>query len=204
MPDTATGKTDVDVNTDTGNNGKDGTVDHSTTDDKNKSVPLATFLDIKNKAKQLEDDLKSLKDAEKAREQAKLKEDGKLQELITAKETELSQTKSELEKAKAEAEESKSFKAAKVEEYKTKLGDKWVDEYKNLSLIALDKLVNSLTLEGKNINVDKGSKGDEVKIELTEEQKKTARAMYPYYAVEKAYEYYTDNLIKTGKIKKEK
>ena len=160
--------------------------------------------DRRLKERELEEELQKMKDAQKAKEEAKLKEDGKLKELIEAKEKELSNFQSEVTTYKTKAEEFEQFKQSKIDDAKKKLGDKWDEDYSKLSLTALDKLVNSLTLEGKNINVDKGSKGDEVKIELTEEQKKTARAMYPYYAVEKAYEYYTDNLIKTGKIKKEK
>ena len=190
----------VDAEATAGTNGSDGTVDHSTTDDKGHSVPLATFLEMKKNAKQLEDELKAMKAQQKANEEAKLVEDGKLKEVITAKEQELSATRTELEKAKQEAEESKQFKAEKVKEYKSKLGDKWNEEYAGLSLAALDKLVTTMVTT-KEIKVDKGATGEHAEIELTVEQKKTAEAMYPYTSKENAYEYYKHNLIKSGKIK---
>ena len=185
-----------------GNNGADkGTPDPKDGVGKDKSVPLATFLDAKNKAKQLEVDLDTMKAEKKAGEEAKLKADGKLQELIDAKEQDLALTKAELETARTEAAESKQFKAAKVEAYKTKLGTKWNDEYSKLSLLALDALVNSILATSTDIKLDKGATGEHASIELTADQKRDAYAKYPHISKEKAEEYHKHNLIKVGIIK---
>ena len=191
------------ANTDAANNSDNGADGHSTSDNKAGSVPLATFLDMKKTAKQLEGEIKIMKDAQKAEADAKLIEDGKLQELIDAKTLELSTMQTELQTAKTEAEESKTFKAAKVEEFKKKLGDKWNDEYAKLSLLALDLLVTSM--EGKpNIKTDGGVTGEQVDIELTAEQKKDAEMKFPFSSKEKAWEFQKHLLIKNGTIKPEK
>jgi len=166
------------------------------------SVPLATFLDMKKTAKQLEGEIRTMKDAQKAESDAKLIEDGKLQELIDAKTLELSNMSTELQTAQTEAEESKTFKAAKVAEYKKKLGDKWNEEYAKLSLLALDLLANTMTKP--DIKTDGGVTGEHVDVELTAEQKKDAEEKFPYSSKEKAWEFHKHNLIKIGTIKPEK
>lgn len=192
------------ANADAENNGSDGTGDHSTSGDKGKSVPLATFLEnekkLKEKAQRLEVELDGIKAKQKADTDAKLIADGKLQELIDTQKSDLATKQTELDTAKTEAEESKTFKAAKVEEYKKKLGDKWNNEYGKLSLIALDALVNSMVAKA-DIKTDGGATGEHIEIELTADQKKDAKEKYPYATEEKAYEFHKHNLIKTGIIK---
>ena len=190
-----------DVNTDTGNNGENGTDDHSTSDNKTGSVPLATFLEMKKTAKQLEVDINTMKANLKTEADAKLKEDGKLNELITAKEQELLLKQTELENYKVKADEMEQFKSSKIDAAKLKLGTKWNDEYSKLSLLALDALVNSILATSTNINLDKGATGEHAEIELTAEQKKEAEGLYPFVDKKKAYEFHKHNLIKSGKIK---
>ena len=189
-----------------GNNGADTvTVDtDKTTDDKGASVPLATFLELKRNAKQLEDSINEMKATQKLAAEDILKADGKLQELIDSKTLDLVAKQTELEGYKTKADEMEEFKKAKVEVAKTALGDKWDEGYALLSLIALDKLVTSMTGVKPSIIVDGGASGDKVTVVLTAEQKITAKAMYAHLPEAKAFEYYTDNLIKTGKIKKDK
>jgi hypothetical protein len=107
-----------------------------------------------------------------------------------------------MEGHKTKAEEFEQFKSARVEDAKSKLGDKWNDEYSNLSLSALDKLVAQM-IKSESVNMDTGSNGDTVKIKLTDAQKKDAIEKYPYVSEEKAYEFHKHNLITTGKIKTE-
>jgi len=193
---------DVDTNTDS--NSGNGTDDHSTSDNKAGSVPLATFLGMKDTVKQLEGKIKQMEDTKKAEADAKLLEDGKLQELIDSTKIELAETKSKLEAAESEAEESKTFRGAKIEEYKKKLGDKWQEDYSNLSLIALDKLTSQLLGVKPSPATDKGATGEHTEVELTAEQKKEAELMFPYAPKEKAWEFHKHNLIKLGTIKTEK
>ncbi len=138
--------------------------------------------------------------AEKEKAEAKLIEDGKLQELIDAKTLELTTTQSELEQTKTVAEELTTFKAAKVEDAKQKMGSRWNDEYSKLSLTVLDKLANEAA--PKIAGSDNGASGEHADIELTADQKRDAEAAYAFVKKEKAWEYYKHNLIQTGKIKK--
>ncbi len=195
----------IDANADAEKNGIKVTSTPKADDGKDgKSVPLATFLEnekkLKEKAQRLEVELDGIKAKQKADADAKLIEDGKLQELIDTQKSDLAIKQTELDTAKVEAEESKTFKAAKVEEYKKKLGDKWNDEYGKLSLIALDVLVNSMVAKS-DIETDDGVTGDHVDIELTAEQKKEAKALYAFVPEKEAFEMHKHNLIKMGKIK---
>lgn len=196
---TDTATTVDDVNTNTVNNGNDGTDDQKTSDNKDKSVPLATFLGMKDTVKRLEDKLKDLEDEKKAQKDAKLIEDGELQEVIDSKTSELADLQAKLATAETVADESKAFKAMQVEKYKKRIGSKWLDEYANLSLIALESLADSLA--PKKIGSDNGADDEIIKAELDADQKRDATAKYPHVSEEKAYEYHRHNLIKTGKIK---
>ena len=154
------------------------------------------------KERELEEEIAKMKADVKAKEEAKLVEDGKIQELLDSKILEVTGLQSERDKLKIVAEESTNFKAAQVEIYKKKMGSKWNDEYANLSLTALDALVNQAV--PKRVGTDPGADAEKPDVELTEDQKRDAVAKYPHVPVEKAYEYHAHNLIKTGKIVKEK
>jgi hypothetical protein len=149
--------------------------------------------------RELESEIAEMKEAVKAKSDAKLLEDGKIQELLDANILELTSTKAELDKVKIVAEESTNFKAAQVEIYKKAMGTKWVDEYANLSLTALDTLVNNAI--PKKIGTDNGADAEHQGVELTTDQKRIAIGMYPHVSEEKAYEHYIHNLIKSGQLK---
>ena len=200
MPETGTETTVADVNTNTENNGNNGTSTQATLDSQDKNVPLHTYIGEKKKRQELEEKLRLVEVEKKSAEEAKLIEDGKLQELINAKSLELTTIQELLKTANARAEESDKFKAAKVEEYKKLLGDKWLDDYASLSLTALDSLAKSM-LPKTVIHTDGGATGQHLSIELTPEQKREAYGMYPHLSKEKAEEYLKHNLIKSGKIK---
>ena len=206
MPDPITDdKKIVDGDGAAGDNGADkGTPDPKDGVDKDKSVPLATFLDMKNTAKRLEADIDKMKAEQKKTVDDKIIADGELQKVIDGKVTELSDMKKELDSVTTKANEMTEFKALKVEAAKKALGDKWDEGYATLSLIALDKLVTSMIGVKASINADSGADGDKVKVELTADQKIEAKAMYAHLPEAKAFEYHTHNLIKTGKIKKDK
>ena len=151
------------------------------------------------KERELEDEIATMKAAQKAIDDEKLLKDGKIQELLDAKMAELTTTQSELEQTKTVAEELTNFKAAKVEDAKKKMGVRWNDEYAKLSLTVLDTLANSAA--PKITNTDGGPTGEHADIELTTDQKREAEAMYPFDTKEKAWELHKYNLIKFGRIK---
>lgn len=151
------------------------------------------------KERDLEAEIAEMKAAQQKIDDDKLIADGKTKELLEAKILELTNTQTELEKIKIVAEESTTFKAAQVEIYKKQMGSKWLDEYANLSLTTLHTLVNNAV--PVKVGTDNGADGDKLKYELTADQKREAIAKYPHIDEKKAYEYHTDNLIKSGKIK---
>ena len=152
------------------------------------------------KERELEDEIAKMKATQKAIDDAKLLEDGKIQELLDAKTLELTTTQSELEQTKTVAEELTTFKAAKVEDAKQKMGSRWNDSYATLPLTVMDKLANEAA--PKIAGSDNGASGEHADVELTDDQKRSAEAAYAFVKKEKAWEYYKHNLIQTGKIKK--
>ena len=138
---------------------------------------------------------------QKARDEKKLKADGKLQELIDFKETELGSQRVELDSLKVKADEFEVFKAAKVETAKAELAEKWLDEYAKLSLSALDSLVKSIAGSKDTPHGDDGASGGKVIITLTAEQKEEAHTQYSHLDKSKAEEYFAYNLIKYKKEK---
>ncbi len=154
--------------------------------------------DRRLKERELEAELEKMKTETKEKTNAKLLEDGKLQELVSSQ-------KSELSTMTALADEMKQFKTAKIVQYKTKHGDKWLGEYGDLSLTAMDALDNSLTsTNGGKGKTDTGVTTDTTKIELTVEQKNDAIAKYPHSKKEDAYLWHYENLVKRKIIKTEK
>ncbi len=163
---------------------------------------ISIINDVRSEAKDrrfekkgLEDELGKLKAEQKAKEESQLADDGKLKELIEVKSKELSEKETEITSLKLKADEFTEFKASKIEDAKEKLGDKWNADFANLSLMALDSLVNMMV--GKeSINTDGGSNGRHSGIELTAEEKKEAKIRYPNLSKERAEEFYRHNLIK--------
>ncbi len=154
------------------------------------------------KERELEEEIAKMKTAQQVAEDAKLLEDGKIQELLDAKMAELTNTQTELEQTKTVAEELTNFKAAKVEDAKKKMGSRWDDSYAVLPLTALDKLANSAA--PKIPGSDNGADAEHADIELTADQKRDAEAQYPFTTKEKAWELHKHNLIKYGKLEKKK
>jgi len=154
--------------------------------------------DRRMEKKGIEDELIKLKAEQKAKEEAKLIDDGKLQELIDAKTTELSDMVTQLSDLKIKADEFSDFKASKIEAAKAKLGDKWQEGYAKLSLLELDNLVNTMS-EKSVITGDNGAAADKIKMVLTEAQKKVAHERYPNLPKERAEEYMKHNLITENK-----
>ena len=135
------------------------------------------------------------KDAKRKEEEDKLKQQGELQKLLDAKEIEVIQLKT-----KADAFE--ELRTTEIDEAKKALGDKWLDEYANLSLIALRKTVQLFAVNKKVPGVDDGHIPPPSTVTLTEQQKREAYEKFPYLSKEKAEESWFEVLVKTGKIKK--
>ena len=162
-----------------------------------RTVPLGEFIAEKKKRQQLEKDMEKINADKRKEEEDKLKEKGEFQKLLDAKEK-------EFEAIKPKADAFDELRLSEIEEAKKSLGDKWLDEYANLSLPTLRKTVTALKAQLVRIpSTDNGGGGDPPVITLTPDQKKEAKQMYPYITEEKAYEYYMHNLSKM-KVKEKK
>ena len=135
------------------------------------------------------------KEAKRKEEEDKLKQQGEYKELLNAKEKE-----NEALKVKADAFE--QLRTSEIEEAKKTLGDKWDDEYGNLSLSSLRKTVQLLSKKEKVAGTDNGEHiSDPPKTQLTEAQKREALEKFPYMNKEKAEQAWESVLRQTGKIK---
>ena len=143
----------------------------------------------------LEEELVKMKTEQKAKVDAKLVEEGKLQELIDSQLKELSDKGIELDTLKVKADEFTEFKASKIEDAKKKLGEHWNEEYANLSLSAIDNLVKTM-VDKPSPAGDNGATGEATKMKLTDEQKVEAYRRYPNISPERAEDFYKHNLIK--------
>ena len=109
-------------------------------------------------------------DADKRKEEEdKLKQKGEYQKLLDAKEK-------EFEAIKPKADAFDELRLSEIEEAKKSLGEKWLDEYANLSLPTLRKTVTALKAQLISIpSTDNGGGGDPPVITLTADQKKAAK-----------------------------
>ena len=109
-------------------------------------------------------------DAQKRKEaEDKLKEKGEYQKLLDAKDIE-----NQSLKVKADAHD--ALVASDIEESKKLLGEKWDDEYANLSITARRKTVKLLSVKEKVAGTDNGEHlSDPPKTQLTPQQKKEAK-----------------------------
>lgn len=169
MPDNNTVTVIEDVNKDTD---KNLNTDIDSNNGNDKTVPLSTFLELKKEIKSYKEKLEKIDTDTRKAEEDKLKAQGELQKLLDAKEKEIEDLNKTL-KPKADAFE--QFKVSKIEQAKKTLGDKWDEEYSNLSLTALDKIINTISAKNPDPNPDGGPNGK--KAELTDNQKIEAKTM---------------------------
>jgi len=135
------------------------------------------------------------KESKRKEEEEKLKQQGEYKELLDAKEKELADVR-----IKADAFE--QLRTSEIEESKKLLGDKWDDEYGNLSLTALRKTVQLLSKKEKVPGSDNGEHlNDPPKLQLTEAQRREALEKFPHSTKEKAEQAWFEVLKETGKIK---
>ena len=128
------------------------------------------------------------------KEEEELKAKGEHEKIITNLKTENDQLKS---KATLYDE----YKAQQFESAKAKLGEDWLDEYGNLSLASLNKLVSTIEKRKAEIEeVDNGTGITGKKIILTEVEKDRAREMFPGMDDKKAFEFFAE--IKSTKKEK--
>ena len=171
--------------TETNTNGKD------LPDEVKKQLDRLAHLEKENKDLIASRD--KAKEAKRKEEEDKLKQQGELQKLLDAKELELTQLKT-----KADAFE--ELRTTEIDEAKKALGDKWLDEYANLSLTALRKTVQLFQAKSKVATTDNGEVGDVTINTLTAEQKKEAYEKFPYLSKEKAEENWA-HILKNKKVK---
>jgi DNA gyrase/topoisomerase IV subunit A len=148
--------------------------------------------------KELSERIAEIDKAKLLEEQKKLEEEGKFKELLTAKEIEIENLNKTL---KPKAEEYDKFRQEEIEQVKKILGDKWDDEFSNLSLPALRKMAVTLSKKPEP-NLDGGSNGaNGGGKELTADQKREAYEKFPLMDKSKAEENWKYVLQKTGKLK---
>tara|TARA_B100000519_G_C14260350_1_gene447436 strand:- start:1468 stop:2010 length:543 start_codon:yes stop_codon:yes gene_type:complete len=130
-----------DVNTEATNEEsvKDTSVDQNNSkNDNESSIPYARFKEINDKFKTATEELSKIKSAnDKAREQ-KLKEDGKLKELLDEKESLISELQ-------GKAESWDKYKADRRDVLLSKLPESDRDDFADLNLKQLEKVVDKLS-----------------------------------------------------------
>lgn len=160
-------------------------------DEVKKQLDRLAYLEKENK--ELISQRDKVKEAKRKEEEDKLKAQGELQKLLDAKEKEIEELTKTL-KPKADAFE--QLRQSEIEDAKKTLGDKWDDEYSNLSLTALRKMVSTLSAKKPDPKIDPGTDGTKPEIVLTKEQEKRALEMFPNWAQEKAFNAYKEILAK--------
>ena len=172
--------------------------------DKDIKAKLERLAHLESENKELISARDKAKEAKRKEEEDKLKQKGELQKLLDNKDIELGEKDKILEELKTKADAFEQLRTAEIDEAKKSLGEKWLDEYANLTLPTLRKTVTALKAQLISIpSTDNGGGGDPPVITLTPNQKKEAKQMYPYITEEKAYEYYMHNLSKM-KVKEKK
>jgi hypothetical protein len=109
-------------------------------EEKGEFIPKSRLNDVSTSKKELEIKLKAIEDARKKEEEEKAKADGKLGELLKAREDEVLKLKSDYNTAKADADAYHKYQASILEEAKKVMGDKWDDNFAKLPLDTVVKL----------------------------------------------------------------
>lgn len=144
--------------------------------------------------RELQKEKEQFETAKKKEQEDKLKAEGEYQKLLAEREKEILAIK-----PKADAFE--QLRQAEIEEAKKSLGEKWDDEYQNLSIPALRKTMSLLSSSKMKVDgVDDGKIPEPPKVQLTEAQRKDAHEKFPYQTKEQAERNWFDVLRKTGKI----
>ena len=178
-----------------------GTATKTTANENGKELPdevkkqLDRLAHLEKENKELIQSRDKAKEAKRKEEEDKLKQQGELQKLLDAKETELTGVKT-----KADAFD--ELWKMEIEEAKKTLGDKWLDEYSNLSIAGLRKTTQLFTTSKKVAGTDDGRSDGKATITLSEAQKREAYEKFPTLSKERAEEDWYHVLVKTGKIKK--
>jgi hypothetical protein len=109
-------------------------------EEKGEFIPKSRLNDVSKTKKELEDELKVIKDGQKKAEEEKAKADGKLGELLKAREDEVVKLKLDFETAKADADAYHKYQTSVIEEAKKVMGEKWDDNFAKLPLDTVVKL----------------------------------------------------------------
>lgn len=145
-------------------------------DGSQKTVPLATFLELKNELKSLKDKNQSYELERKKAEEAKLKEQGDLQKLLDAKEKELEELNAKVKNLETKATAFDELENQERADAKKTLGDNWDEGYNDIPIKTLRKLVNTVKTPSA-IGSDNGGGEKPKPTELTNEQKAQAKQM---------------------------
>lgn len=170
------------------NDGVDAGVEPIKDDKEPKTVPLAELINERKKRQSLETRIADIERLDAESKEAKLKEEGKIKELLAAKEN-------ELKVLQPKVQEFESYRQSKVEQLKLQIGDKWKDSFANLPLADLETLTETLKPPIKVLDVDKGASiPQSTNVQITEEQKKEALTMFPYASEKDAIKWFNEIL----------
>jgi len=145
--------------------------------------------------RELQKEKEQFETVKRKEEDEKLKAKGEYQKLLDEREKEI-----ETMKPKADAFE--QLRLSELEDAKGILKDKWDDEYSNLSIPALRKLIKNFA--GKTVKVegvDEGRIPDTPEVKLSAKDRLDAYEKFPYSTKEKAEEYWSEILAHTRKTK---
>ena len=119
----------------------------------------------------------------------------------------ISDLKKQISELEPKANQFDSFRQSEIDSAKEKLGDKWDDNWADLPLPSLKKIVEATSVEmpsQKKVGTDNPQKGNKEidKVELSEKEKAEALERYPHLSEEKAFELHKQTVI--NRLKKQK
>ncbi|MFA5772866.1 MAG: hypothetical protein WC974_09075 [Thermoplasmata archaeon] len=140
-------------------------------------VPLSELMSERKKRQDVEKQLASIQDTLKQDAEAKLKAQGELQELLKLKESELAEKNNLVNTLKAKADAYDLLEQEEREAAKKNLGVKWDDDYNQIPIKTLRKIVANFNIPSA-VKIDNGSGAHITKITLTEKQKAERDLMF--------------------------
>ena len=160
--------------------GVEGGNDNVNTDTPNsdvKTVPLADLIAERKKRQDFQKELDAIKQKQKEADEAKLLEEGKLKEVLSAKEKEFDEYKKSIEQDLKLASEFKEFQTKRRDVIKEKLGDKWVESFSNIPLTDLEVLSEKLSVVPNAVTTNNGTGAGANSVTLTATEKAEAERM---------------------------
>jgi hypothetical protein len=125
--------------------------------EKGEFIPKSRLNEELEQKKTLSEKLNAIETAKKLEEEDKAIKNGEINKILKTREDELITTKAQLESEKKYADAYRAYHDATMKAVKEQLGDKWSDEFSNLSMDALSKLPGVML---PKLGVDNGMGGN--------------------------------------------